>query len=100
MASTKERARWERWYDQVTARMGRQKKSIERLVLITTKSVAALEEISGSDDYHTDCDCPTAAGFRKVAADALADIKEPAAATTEDAAQLEADTPVEDPRRN
>jgi hypothetical protein len=56
MPSSKERARWERWYEEVSARMTRQKEAITRLVLITTQQRAALLEIAAMDPAQkSDC---------------------------------------------
>lgn len=92
MASSKQRLKWERWYDDVTARMNRQSKSITRLVLITTESQAALEQIAN------DPDIKSVKAARTRAAEALERIKDLAAAEVEDVEAIKADTPVEDPR--
>lgn len=91
MPSKNERARWERWHEQVTERMDRQKDIIARLVGISTEAVAALEEIAASDsELH---------GMRTRAREALDRIKGSAAAgTVQEAESLESEFPVEDPR--
>lgn len=96
MASQNERQRWERWFDQVTARMERQKASLVRLVQINTEAMAALEEIAAltyddGDDLYT-------ANHR--AQQALDRIKGSAATEqVESTESIEEATPVEDPRR-
>lgn len=50
MASIKERARWERWYDQVTARLERQKQALTRMTLMHTEMLAALMEIKAMSE--------------------------------------------------
>jgi hypothetical protein len=93
MASVKERARWERAFEQISARMQRQRDSIVRLVQINTEAMAALEEIAAgglSEDSAQD-----------VAQRALDSIKGSAApAQVESADSIEEATPIEDPRRN
>lgn len=97
MVSVKERARWERWFDAVTERMERQKKSLTRVVLLLTEAMAALEEIAamGDTDDH---------GYRAAqerAQQALEKIKSPAAAAAVEEAESEQDQePVQDPRRS
>jgi hypothetical protein len=94
MASRNERARWERWFDQVTERMDRQKKIITRLVGISTEAIAALEEIA--DDEAAE----GYIGDRERAKQALTRIKTSAAAPAlQEADSYEEETPVEDPRR-
>lgn len=96
MASTKERERWERWYDAVMARMKRQKKSLDRLVLINTECVAALEEIVDGDDGPR-----TIAQARRRAQEALERIGAAAAAETASVEESERmEDPIPDPRSN
>lgn len=94
MASQKERARWERWFDEVTARMGQQRRSIERLVLVNTEALAALHEIAhmepvAEDEQH--------AAVRR-AAEAIERIEEPSAAITSEARELTSTGDPDDPR--
>lgn len=100
MPSSKERLRWERWYDQVSARMDRQKASLDRTVLIITETVAALEEIAaGGATVGADGDAAYA--WAKERAQACLDqIKDPAAATVRDVREsMESEEPIDDPRR-
>jgi hypothetical protein len=97
MASVKERAKWERWFDAVTERMERQKQSLTRVVLLFTEAMAALEEIAADDP---DGEIP-ASDYRERAQKALQKIKAPAAAAAvEGAESITAEEPVEDPRRS
>ena len=96
MASSKERLRWERWYDDVHARMERQKASLHRLVLINTEAMAALEEIAGViyiDDGGAD-----AANRAQLALDRIKGSAAPA--QVESVETIEEATPIEDPRRS
>jgi hypothetical protein len=93
MPSTNERARWNTWYDNVMARMNRQKASLDRVVLLFTESMAALEEIAE--------DAKPGSFAKTRATQALRVIKAPAAASAvETAESVLAEEPVEDPRRN
>jgi hypothetical protein len=101
MASSKERARWERWYEQVTARMNRQKMSIDRLVLINTECMAALMEIAAMEEPVGMEDDNRAPAMRKRAQEALDRVGEAAAATTGKAVEsAEVEEPIVDPRNN
>lgn len=95
MASRNERERWERWFDQVTERMERQKRIITRLVGISTEAMAALEEIASEE-------APEGyMGDVARAQQALERIKGSAAAPAlQEADSYEEETPVADPRRN
>lgn len=96
MASTKERERWERWFDEVAKRVDRQRVAITRLVMLLTEATAALHEIAAIDAGDTD-------RFDKAvrrAREALKRIEEPAAAATSDAEELVTEeVSAEDPRR-
>lgn len=96
MASKNERARWERWYESVTDRMNRQKKSLDRVVLLLTEAVSALEEVAErdpGDDWLLE-------DARDRARSALEKIKSPAAAgAVGEAESITTEEPVEDPRR-
>lgn len=94
MASTKERARWERWYDKVMERMERQKRSLSRLVIISTEANAALVQIA------EDPDVKNIKQARAIAAGALERVKEAAAAEAEERQATDAAEPVPDPRSN
>lgn len=99
MASSKERARWERWYDQVAARMDRQAASITRLVLLLTEASAALEEIAAMEDPVGMEDDNRAPVMRARAREALDRIREPAAATTNSEEESSSEEII-DPRRS
>lgn len=97
MASIKERAKWERWFDAVTERMERQKNSLTRVVLLLTEAMAALEEIADMDDHGDEY---TLAAITR-AQEALEKIKSPAAAAAVEGAESEQDQEsVQDPRRS
>lgn len=99
MASAKERDKWERWFNDVSQRVERQKDSINRLVALLTECVAALAEIEAMPDAETigDLDPIEAAVAR--AQQALAAVREPAAATSQSASELASSEMPEDPRR-
>lgn len=94
MASTKERARWERWYDAVTARMDQQKRSIDRLVLINTECVAALMEIAAMTEYASILDA------QQRAQEALDRVGAASAAAEAESKEESEQDQIEDPRRN
>lgn len=93
MASSKERQRWERWYDQMMSRMKRQADSIQRLVLLLTEATAALEEIAAEEGGPRDI-----RAARKRAREALDRVREPAAAVTNSEGESEQEDLI-DPRR-
>lgn len=98
MASVKERARWERWFDQVTDRMARQRKSIERLVLVNTEALAALHEIAQMGEGHlTTAQLPLTPAIERAQA-ALDRIEGPSAAITDEARELANSGDPDDPR--
>lgn len=101
MASSKERLRWERWYDSVMDRFRRQGQTIERLVFIVMESRAALEEIKAMGDEARMEGTASKVAARAVerAAVAIERINDPAAATLADAEELVAEGEPEDPRR-
>lgn len=97
MPSRNERARWARAWDQMTARMERQKSIIARLVHINTEAMAALEEIAAGDP--SESSLRQAVASRRRAQEALDRIKGSAAAdTVQEAESVESEFPVEDPR--
>lgn len=100
MASQNERQRWERWYDQVTERMERQKQSLVRLVAINTEAMAALEEIAAMDGSAPDGQTTPQEYAQERAQLALTRIKSSAAPKeVESVESIEEATPIEDPRR-
>ncbi len=101
MASGKERARWERWYDQISDRMERQKVSITRLTLLLTEATAALTEIQamGADAGITGKGGEGTSVASERAESALDYLAEPAAATLRAAGELVEEENPEDPRR-
>lgn len=100
MASTKERQRWERWYDEVMARMRRQIDSINRLVLCLTEATAALEEIAAMDGSAPDGQTTPLEYAQERARLALGRMKEPAAAEMDSVRELDSGDEISDPRRN
>lgn len=99
MPSKNERARWSKWHEDVTERMSRMKDSINRLVLITTEAMAALEEIAAMGGYAGDDEYAMAPAVNR-AQEALDAIKGPAAATIPVAEESRDEQDPTDPRRN
>lgn len=102
MASQNERQRWERAWEQMQARMERQRNSITRLVAINTEAMAALEEIAAiGQESHRVAEWEAAAERASARAGlALDRIKGSAAPKqVESVDSIEEATPIEDPRR-
>lgn len=92
MPSSKERLRWERWYDRLTARMERQKRSITRLVIMNTETTAALARIEQDPEVRT------IKQARAIAKMAMERVQESATAEGEDSEDIA--EPLPDPRSN
>lgn len=100
MPSQGERARWERAWEQMLARMERQRDALTRLVLVNTETIAALAEIAEIDkESHRVHEWEGAAGRASARArEALERIGAAAAAAEESVEELDHEE-VPDPRK-